>query len=129
MIAALNTQFGINGQLEFITDASGLVVAKINNAQGAASLCLQGAHLMSWQPKSQSVPVVWLSKDAKLAAGKSIRGGAPVCWPWFGAHATDAGFPGHGFARTVPWRVIESGSEPDGATRHGLNGRMTAIWI
>jgi glucose-6-phosphate 1-epimerase len=63
------------------------------------------------------VPVVWLSRDAKLAAGKSIRGGAPVCWPWFGAHSTESGFPGHGFARTVPWRVIESGTEPDGATR------------
>jgi glucose-6-phosphate 1-epimerase len=117
MITALNTQFGIEGQLNFSEDASGLVVAKIDNAQGAASLCLQGAHLMSWQPKSQSVPVVWLSRDAKLAAGKSIRGGAPVCWPWFGAHSTESGFPGHGFARTVPWRVIESGTEPDGATR------------
>ena len=117
MITALNTQFGIEGQLSFSEDASGLVVAKIDNAQGTASLCLQGAHLMSWQPKSQSVPVVWLSRDAKLAAGKSIRGGAPVCWPWFGAHSTEAGFPGHGFARTVPWRVIESGVEPDGATR------------
>jgi glucose-6-phosphate 1-epimerase len=117
MITALNTQFGIEGQLSFSEDASGLVVAKIENAQGTASLCLQGAHLMSWQPKSQSVPVVWLSRDAKLAAGKSIRGGAPVCWPWFGAHSTEAGFPGHGFARTVPWRVIESATEPDGATR------------
>jgi D-hexose-6-phosphate mutarotase len=72
---------------------------------------------MSWQPKSQSRPVIWLSRDAKLAAGKSIRGGAPVCWPWFGAHASEAGFPGHGYARTVPWQVIESGTEPDGATR------------
>jgi glucose-6-phosphate 1-epimerase len=117
MITALNTQFGIEGQLSFSEDASGLVVAKIENAQGTASLCLQGAHLMSWQPKSQSVPVVWLSRDAKLAAGKSIRGGAPVCWPWFGAHSTEAGFPGHGFARTVPWCVIESATEPDGATR------------
>lgn len=117
MITALNTQFGIKGQLSFSEDASGLVVAKIDNAQGTASLCLQGAHLMSWHPKSQSVPVVWLSRDAKLAAGKSIRGGAPVCWPWFGAHSTESGFPGHGFARTVPWRVIESGTEPGGATR------------
>ncbi|MFA6970260.1 MAG: D-hexose-6-phosphate mutarotase [Gallionella sp.] len=117
MTTALNTQFGINGQLKFIEDASGLIVAEINNALGSASICLQGAHLMSWQPKSQAVPVVWLSRDAKLAAGKSIRGGAPVCWPWFGAHATEASFSGHGFARTVPWRVIESGTEPNGATR------------
>jgi len=117
MTTALNTQFGINGQLAFREDASGLIVANINNALGSASLCLQGAHLMTWQPRSQTVPVVWLSRDAKLAAGKSIRGGAPVCWPWFGPHATEAGFPGHGFARTVPWRVIESGTEANGATR------------
>jgi len=113
----LNTQFGINGHLNFIEDPSGLIVAEISNAQATASLCLQGAHLMTWQPRSQPAPVVWLSRDAKLAAGKSIRGGAPVCWPWFGAHASESNFPGHGYARTVPWRVVESGNEPNGATR------------
>ena len=135
MVSQLNSQFGIAGQLSFREDApvkgtppdtrlagglgaaSGLIVAEIDNAHGTALLCLQGAHLMSWRPKSQAVPVVWLSRDAKLAAGKSIRGGAPVCWPWFGAHASEASFPGHGFARTVPWTVIESGTEPCGATR------------
>ncbi|MDD2775348.1 MAG: D-hexose-6-phosphate mutarotase [Gallionella sp.] len=114
-VAQLNSQFGISNQLSFRTDDSGLIIADINNGQ--ASLCLQGAHLMHWQPASQSVPVVWLSRDTKPAVGKSIRGGAPVCWPWFGAHASEAGFPGHGFARTVPWQVIESGTEPNGATR------------
>ncbi|HUW75741.1 MAG TPA: D-hexose-6-phosphate mutarotase, partial [Gallionella sp.] len=113
----LNNQFGINAELNFVEDSSGLIVAEIRNAQATASLCLQGAHLMSWRPGSQSLPVVWLSRDARLAAGKSIRGGAPVCWPWFGAHAAESGFPGHGFARTVPWRMVESGKEPDGATR------------
>jgi len=113
----LNAQFGIDGQLSFREDASGLIVAEISNTQATASLCLQGAHLMTWQPKSQPVPVVWLSRDAKLAAGKSIRGGVPVCWPWFGAHASEPGFPAHGFARTAPWRVIESGTEPNGSTR------------
>ncbi|MGB9093305.1 MAG: D-hexose-6-phosphate mutarotase [Gallionella sp.] len=113
----LNSQFGIGGHLSFTEDRSGLVVAEISNAQATASLCLQGAHLMTWQPRSQALPVVWLSRDAKLAAGKSIRGGAPVCWPWFGAHPVEPGFPGHGFARTVPWRMVESGRETDGATR------------
>lgn len=128
----LNNQFGINGELNFVEDSSGLIVAEIRNAQATASLCLQGAHLMSWQPTSQAVPVVWLSRDAKLAVGKSIRGGAPVCWPWFGAHASEAGFPGHGYARTVPWRVVESGKEPDGATRLTLrlqeNEKTRAQW-
>ncbi len=113
----LNKQFGIGNQLVFREDASGLIVADFDNGYAEAKLCLQGAHLMMWRPKSQSVPVVWLSRDAKLAIGKSIRGGAPVCWPWFGAHATEPGFPGHGFARTVPWQVIESGTEPGGETR------------
>ena len=117
MSTALNTQFGIAGHLSFHEDASGWIIANIDNAYGRAAICLQGAHLMSWQPKSQSVPVVWLSRDAKVAAGKSIRGGAPVCWPWFGAHASESAFPGHGYARTVPWRVIESGVELSGATR------------
>ena len=127
----LNARFGTRGRLSFSED-SGLIIAEIDNAQATASLCLQGAHLMSWRPKSQSVPVVWLSRDAKLAAGKSIRGGAPVCWPWFGAHATESAFPGHGFARTVPWQVVESGSDPDGATRLKLrlveNEKTRAQW-
>jgi D-hexose-6-phosphate mutarotase len=113
----LNTQFGIEGQLNFREDASGLIVAEISNHQASASLCLQGAHLMTWKPSSQVVPVIWLSRDAKLVPGKSIRGGAPVCWPWFGAHASDSTFPGHGYARTVPWRIVGSGIEPNGTTR------------
>lgn len=113
----LNTQFGIRGQLVFREDVSGLIIAEINNVLSKASICLQGAHLMSWKPASQKVPVVWLSRDAKLAAGKSIRGGVPVCWPWFGAHATETAFPGHGFARTVPWQVVETETGPDGSTR------------
>jgi len=116
----LNTQFGIKGQLEFVEDKSGLIVAEIRNRLGSASLCLQGAHLMTWHPRGQAVPVIWLSRDAKLAAGKSIRGGVPVCWPWFGAHASESAFPGHGFARTVPWQVAETDTGPDGSTRMTL---------
>jgi D-hexose-6-phosphate mutarotase len=115
-VKQLNAVFGLSDTLSFREDASGLVVAEIRNAQATASLCLQGAHLMTWQPQSQKLPVIWLSRDAKLASGKSIRGGIPVCWPWFGAHASEASFPGHGYARTVPWAVVESSVEPDGAT-------------
>jgi D-hexose-6-phosphate mutarotase len=119
----LNTQFGIAGQLKFREDASGLIVAEISNPQATASLCLQGAQLMAWHPRSQTVPVVWLSRDAKLTAGKSVRGGVPVCWPWFGAHISEPGFPAHGFARAAPWHVVESSTEPNGATR--LTLRLT----
>lgn len=113
----LNLQFGIGGQLNFHTDESGLILAEISNNHATASLCLQGAHLMAWQPRKQTMPAIWLSRDARLTPGKSIRGGVPVCWPWFGAHASSPDFPAHGFARTSPWKVIESGIEPNGATR------------
>jgi D-hexose-6-phosphate mutarotase len=116
----LNDEFGIDGQLSFREHHSGLVVADVKNAMATASLCLQGGHLMTWAICGQETPVIWLSRDARLAAGKSIRGGVPICWPWFGPHATEASFPGHGFARTVPWKVMEAGVDTRGATRIAL---------
>ena len=107
--------FSIPGQLAFRTGPGGLPYADIANAGGTASICLQGAHLTNFQPRAQRAPVVWLSQAARFAPGKSIRGGVPVCWPWFGAHAGDPAYPAHGFARTVPWEVVDSGSA-DGAT-------------
>jgi glucose-6-phosphate 1-epimerase len=115
-ISALNQKFAIAGQLEFVQDAGGLVIARIANALAQASIALQGAHVMTFRPNGEQ-PVIWLSPAAKLAPGKSIRGGVPVCWPWFGAHAGESGFPAHGFARTVPWRVAASEALPDGGTR------------
>ena len=114
-IAALNRSFAIAGHLEFTRDAGGLVVARIANAHAQSAIALQGAHIMTFQPKGEQ-PVIWLSPAAKLAQGKSIRGGVPVCWPWFGAHASEPTFPGHGFARTVPWQVAASKALPDGST-------------
>jgi len=40
-----------------------------------------------------------------------------VCWPWFGPHASEAKFPGHGFARTATWEVVETSALRDGRTR------------
>jgi len=115
-IAALNKDYGIAGQLEFVEDAGGLVVARIANSHAQSSIALQGAHIMTYQPNGEQ-PVVWLSPAAKLVQGKSIRGGVPICWPWFGAHASEPAFPGHGFARTVPWQVAASEALADGGTR------------
>lgn len=115
-IAALNNSFGIAGQLEFVQDAGGLAVASIANAYAQSRIALQGAHIMTFQPNGEQ-PVIWLSPVAKLIQGKSIRGGVPVCWPWFGAHSSEAAFPAHGFARTAPWQVAASEALPDGRTR------------
>jgi D-hexose-6-phosphate mutarotase len=111
---SLNARFAIPGQLSFETGPGGLCVAKIANAQGQAMIAMSGGHVMSWQPAGQA-PVLWLSGYAKFAPGKSIRGGVPVCWPWFGPHESESAFPGHGFARTVPWQVESSAALDNGA--------------
>jgi len=112
-ISELNQRFALAGLLTFQEGPGGLTVAKITSPQGEAMISLSGGHVMSWNPAGEK-PVLWLSAYAKFAPLKSIRGGVPVCWPWFGPHATDAGFPGHGFARTVPWHVVASDATAEG---------------
>ena len=128
---SLNQQFGIAGHLQFIEVDGGLTFAEINNAHATASIAIQGAHIATFQPKGEE-PIIWLSKLAKFVPGKSIRGGVPVCWPWFGPHATDSKLPGHGYARTVMWEVQETKALSDGSTfiRFGLieNETTKAQW-
>lgn len=114
-LSTLNQKLGIAGQLSFRDAGDGFVVIDVHNEHGDASIALQGAHLMTWQPKGEK-PVIWMSPVAKLAKGKSIRGGVPICWPWFGAHASEPSFSGHGFARTVMWDLISTQTEEDGST-------------
>jgi dihydroxy-acid dehydratase len=109
-------RFAIPGEVVFRSGAGGLTYVDIDNHGGRATICLQGAHVVSFRPKSQQEPVVWLSDAAAFAPGKSIRGGAPVCWPWFGAHAAEASYPAHGFARTVAWEVTGTRRRNDAKT-------------
>ena len=104
-LQALSQQFAVKDEISFRELPGGLIVADIRNPAATASIVLQGAHLTDWTPKSHK-PVIWLSPDAKLAPGKSIRGGVPVCWPWFGAHESVKEYPGHGYARTVAWDLM-----------------------
>jgi D-hexose-6-phosphate mutarotase len=114
-LSVLNERFGLHDQLVFSEGPGGLAVVEIANSLAVATVALQGAHLLSWIPRGEQ-PVIWLSGDARFEAGQSIRGGVPVCWPWFGPHATQPSFPAHGFARTVLWQVCETKTLEDGAT-------------
>lgn len=109
-INTLNQGFGIAGCLQFETGPGGLPVASITTPQASAQVALQGAHMLSWQPAGQE-PVLWVSTAAEFAPGKPIRGGVPVCWPWFGPLADR---PMHGFARNLPWEVRASACDADG---------------
>ncbi len=115
-LSALNARYGIPAHVSFKEGPGGLTVAEVNNTRGNAVIALQGAQVMSWAPRGAQ-PVIWVSPAAKFAAGKSMRGGVPLCWPWFGPHVTEAGFPAHGFARTAPWAPVKTEALAEGATR------------
>ena len=94
--------FGTISQ-ESITDEISQLV--INHQHVSAKVCLYGGQVLSWQPKDQQ-EVFWLSDSAQYQQGKAIRGGIPLCWPWFGPLQVDGKQGGnHGFARTQLWTL------------------------
>jgi glucose-6-phosphate 1-epimerase len=109
----LNELFARPGELEFLVGDHGALVASVTNAQGSATIAIQGAQVLTWAPAGDE-PVVWLSPDARFKPGKSLRGGVPVCWPWFGPHPEDPSKPAHGFARNLDWTLIEAATVPEG---------------
>lgn len=113
--------------VRFITDANGLEYIKIENRYATAKLALQGAHVIQWQPKFTAEPVLWLSSNARYTQGRSIRGGVPICWPWFGAHPTDSSYCPHGFARVIPWQLKKSNRLENGTTRLLLEMTQTEV--
>jgi len=104
-IDQLNRDFGTNSEICFRQLPDNIVIAEISNSLATASLSLYGGHVVSWQPKTQTKPVLWLSDLVKFQQGKAIRGGVPICWPWFGAHPSQISLPGHGYARITPWEL------------------------
>lgn len=107
----------LHAHVQQTQDADGLQYLEIDNPLATGRIALQGAHVISWQPKFLTQPVLWLSSNARFMKSRSIRGGIPICWPWFGAHPTDSTFCTHGFARVIPWRVTDVDATPTGATR------------
>lgn len=100
-LSTLNTTFSLGNSLRFTEAVPGLPVAEISTPLATASVALHGAHVLSWQPAGQA-PVIWVSKAAIFELGKPVRGGVPLCWPWFGPLADK---PMHGFVRTMVWQV------------------------
>ncbi len=123
----LNSRFGIASQVCFKQLPDGIVVAEIDNALATATISLDGGHVITWWPKHQSSPVLWVSKLAKYIPGKAIRGGVPICWPWFGAHPTDKKLHGHGYARITPWVVDSVRNLEGGATEIKLTLQVTDL--
>ena len=109
----LNKRFGIAGSVSFEAGPGGLTQVAIRAKGGEARVMLHGAHVTHWQPAGEK-PVIWMSGKSWFEDGKPIRGGVPICLPWFGAATHAADMPGHGIARLRAWEFISARTLPDG---------------
>lgn len=98
------------------TTVNGLAAVKIANEHAEALVYLHGAHVAHFQPRGQR-PVLWMSAASLFQEGKPIRGGVPICAPWFGPHPTDAAFPAHGVVRQGAWTLQRHEVLADGSDR------------
>lgn len=81
-----------------------LPILVVDSRHCYAEIALQGAQLLRFNPKGQQ-PWLWLSPYSDYCHGKPIRGGIPLCLPWFGVHQEQPTYPKHGFARTQTWQL------------------------
>lgn len=102
-IAQLQQKYGIPGHLWF-DQHDALTRVQVQLASGSATVYLHGAHLTHWQPAGQE-PVIFVSANSDFADGKAIRGGVPICFPWFGPRSDGKPGPSHGYARIQEWEL------------------------
>ncbi len=131
-IEQLNTKFGIAGQLEFIAGKGGLPMIQVKTAKAKALISIHAGQVLSYQPAGEAEDVLFLSEKAYYQDGKAIKGGAPICWPWFGADPEGKGRPGHGFVRNRGWNVVATEALANGDIKVtvGLDdtSETQAIW-
>jgi len=97
---------------------------EVQNSVASAKIALQGAHIFDFTLKGKG-SVLFLSDTSAFKEGKAIRGGIPICWPWFGAHEEDSTLPNHGFARTSVWIHTSTEELSDSETKVTLKLQTT----
>lgn len=81
----------------------GRMLLILNRAWGELVVCHQGAQVLHYQPASQR-PWLWVTETPAALPG-SIRGGIPLCWPWFADEYPEGESELHGPARKAEWRI------------------------
>lgn len=92
----------------------GLRRAIVSTPLAEATIYLHGAHVTEWTPRGQH-PVIFTSSRSLFEAGKPIRGGVPIVFPWFGPRSNGQPGPLHGYARIREWTLEGAEQRPDGA--------------
>jgi len=113
-------RLAIPGRVEIVTGNGGLPLIKISTPWSTAEIYLNGAHVSHFQ-KNGEPPLIFMSRKSYFGPGKAIRGGVPICFPWFGNRD---GEPSHGFARSTEWVLVNTRAAADGAvmTQFALPG-------
>ncbi len=112
-IAGSDRRFEIPGVAQVVAGNGGLPKVSITSPEAVGEMYLHGAHVTSWKPAGKE-EVIFLSSHSKFEAGKAIRGGVPICFPWFGGKGDDPKAPAHGFVRAKSWQ-LESIAQAGGA--------------
>lgn len=97
------------------TGNGGLTALAISTPRCTGEVYLHGAHVTAWQPTGQD-PVLWMSEASAFAVDQPIRGGIPVCAPWFGTGRDGDKSPAHGWFRLTPWQLTGA-EDVDGTVR------------
>ena len=98
-VAESYRQFEIAGVAEVVEGNGGLHKVQITTPEAIGEIYLHGAHITSWKPFGGD-EVLFLSSQSRWEHGHAIRGGIPICFPWFGGKSDDPAAPAHGFVRT-----------------------------
>ncbi|MBN1981163.1 MAG: D-hexose-6-phosphate mutarotase [Chitinivibrionales bacterium] len=106
-IQFLNDRYNASGHITFYQKAADVIFADVSTSSATATVSLYGGQVLKFKPAGCH-EVLWVSKKSFFEKGKAIRGGIPVCWPWFGPHPIDRGLSQHGFVRTAQWEMVEA---------------------
>ena len=112
-IEQLQARFAVPG-ITFKRGEGGLTSIAVSTRDAEAQVYLHGAHVAHYQAKPLP-PVLFMSGKSWFEAGKPIRGGVPICFPWFGVRADDPKSPNHGFVRLREWELESASVEADGS--------------
>ncbi len=110
-------EYEIGDELRFVETEHGFRNIEIRNAKARAIISTYGGQVLSYRSVTEDEDLLFLSTRARYEVGKAIRGGIPVCWPWFGDDPEGQGRPQHGFARNWQWSVTATEALPGGATK------------
>jgi glucose-6-phosphate 1-epimerase len=111
---------------------------RLRNEDAEVIVAEQGAQVLSYR-QGEAAPIIWLSEEAAFQAGQAVRGGVPVCWPWFGDLARNPQSvqdtyqgsqpaPAHGLVRNSDWVMARSDTNDDSVTLVFASNRELPGW-